>query len=158
MVPTIVSRMSPERKFDRAYFAAIAGVDYAAGLAVNEQLVVGHARVERELTHGHADAGAEVHGEAILHLPPGGLKLLVDVLSCLVFWSHWRESGILGSGQPKSSGLHERGPPHVCPAFWEPEGGLEPTTMCGMAFGRSRNFPVGEADRRLPGGLFQGRF
>ena len=50
--------------------------------------VVGLARGQRELPHGHPQARREVHVPIVLHQPAALVKLAVDLLAGLLFGSH----------------------------------------------------------------------
>jgi hypothetical protein len=64
------------------------GLDDADGAAVGVEQVVGRAALQRELAHGHAQAGGEVHVLEVLHEPAGLFELAVDLLARALFGRH----------------------------------------------------------------------
>ncbi len=71
--------------FTRAVFL---GLDDAHGITVDEQHVIRRAGIGRVFAHGDTHRCAEVDLLHVLDHPTGLLQLLVDLLTCLSFWSH----------------------------------------------------------------------
>ena len=57
------------------------GLDYAHGLAVDKEKIVGKAGGQGELAHGHARPGTQVESAAVLDTPPSRFEQLVNLFS-----------------------------------------------------------------------------
>lgn len=64
------------------------GFDYADGVAVNDEQIVAAAGIERYLAQSDTATSRQIHRFVILHDPPGGDELSVDLLAGFGFWCH----------------------------------------------------------------------